>query len=60
LCDAGFQILHFVEHGESDKSAEPGTKAHAYSYAPPFLCIYARKPLLLQEELPHEHRVDSR
>jgi SAM-dependent methyltransferase len=42
LCDAGFRILHFSEHGERDESAEPGSKAHAYIYAPPFLSLYAQ------------------
>jgi SAM-dependent methyltransferase len=43
LCDAGFRILHFAEHGHHDECSEPGSKAHAYSYAPPFLSLYAQK-----------------
>jgi SAM-dependent methyltransferase len=43
LCDAGFRILHFNERTLYEEGAEPGSKAHAYSFAPPFFSLYARK-----------------
>jgi len=44
LLDAGFSLLRFVEAGEPDLGASPGSMNHLAAFAPPLFQILARAP----------------
>jgi SAM-dependent methyltransferase len=43
LCEAGFTILRFAERGTKADLGVPESEPHVYSYAPPFMSLYAQR-----------------